>query len=60
MVNLNELLIDDAFLHLSAQLPQELSAEDRAYLRALTDFRTHLLTTLRLDAEMKAASAQMN
>lgn len=58
--SLSEALIDDAFLHLSARLPQELSEKDRAYLQALRDFRRHLLTTLRLDGEMKARGTKIN
>lgn len=44
---IEQVLIDDAFLHLSAQLPEVLSEHHKGYLQGLKDFRRHLLDTLR-------------
>ncbi len=43
---INQAIVDDAFLYLSAQLPEVLCDKDRSYLQALKDFRRHLLNTL--------------
>jgi hypothetical protein len=43
---LNHALIDDAFLHLSAPLPEIFGEYEKGYLQGLKDFRRHLKDSL--------------
>jgi hypothetical protein len=43
---INHALIDDAFLHLSAPLPEIFGEYEKGYLQGLKDFRRHVKTVL--------------
>jgi hypothetical protein len=43
---INHALIDDAFLHLSAPLPEIFGEYEKGYLQALKDFRRHVKDSL--------------
>jgi hypothetical protein len=46
MTFIDHALIDDAFLHLSAKLPEVLGEYEKGYLQGLKDYRRHVKTVL--------------